>query len=493
MKDSHVKAIIGQWAIPFAILMVIILTMLVDFSASSKKREVQEVQDSLIDIVDEYAQSFYTELNTLTVSATTVASIVEEFTYRDIKSAQNMAYALSSKTKAYLVVFCNEKGQGINQYGNIISIKDTDYFPNMTTGRQQYLYTEDDGVFNEKAFITEVPLYKEGANKGFLLVYYGIDMAASLIRPKEFDTAGYYSIVNSAGQVMMQTGRESELYQGTDFWNTLIQQASNKQDITDTVSTLPKKNSGILPIEGKYEKQQLLYAPLGINDWFMVIGLKESYVENLQEREWDNARIMVVRLIVAILVFLGMLVIINIIARIRQDEKSKDLENKADSDLLTGLNNKSATERKIKEYLQDYPGEVALLFIMDIDNFKKINDTMGHAFGDEVLRTLGLQIRAEFRITDIIGRTGGDEFMIFLKDVKDDMIIERECRKMERFFKSFQAGEYVKYSATASIGAAVYPKDATDFDSLYKAADAALYKAKKRGKNQLAFYSDCAK
>ena len=115
---------------------------------------------------------------------------------------------------------------------------------------------------------------------------------------------------------------------------------------------------------------------------------------------------------------------------------------------------------------------------------------MGHAFGDEVLRTLGHSIGAIFRASDIIGRTGGDEFTIFLKNLNDDVLLEKEAAKLGNFFKNFQAGEYVKYAATASIGAAVFPRDGKDFESLYKAADSALYVAKKRGKSQLAFYGD---
>ena len=80
--------------------------------------------------------------------------------------------------------------------------------------------------------------------------------------------------------------------------------------------------------------------------------------------------------------------------------------------------------------------------------------------------------------------------MVFLKGITDEEIILKEARKVENFFKSFQAGEYVKYAATASIGVAIFPQEGADFESLYKAADQGLYKAKKRGKNQLAFYSD---
>ena len=131
------------------------------------------------------------------------------------------------------------------------------------------------------------------------------------------------------------------------------------------------------------------------------------------------------------------------------------------------------------------------MFILDIDNFKKVNDTMGHAFGDVLLKTLGKEIKSEFRVTDIVGRMGGDEFMIFLKDMKDDGIIEREAIRLTNFFQDFRAGEeYVKYSASASIGAAVYPDDAKNFKDMYLAADQALYRAKKRGKRQLAFYDE---
>lgn len=80
--------------------------------------------------------------------------------------------------------------------------------------------------------------------------------------------------------------------------------------------------------------------------------------------------------------------------------------------------------------------------------------------------------------------------MIFLKDLKDDAQTLREAEKLVKFFHGFQAGEYVKYSATASMGAAVFPAHGNDFETLYKSADKALYKAKERGKNQLAFFDD---
>ena len=80
--------------------------------------------------------------------------------------------------------------------------------------------------------------------------------------------------------------------------------------------------------------------------------------------------------------------------------------------------------------------------------------------------------------------------MVFLKNIKDEETIRREVGRMERFFYNFKAGEYVKYSVTASIGCAVFPRDADNFEDLYKAADKAVYKAKRRGKNQIALYTE---
>ena len=104
------------------------------------------------------------------------------------------------------------------------------------------------------------------------------------------------------------------------------------------------------------------------------------------------------------------------------------------------------------------------------------------------MRNLGFRLASLFRTTDILGRLGGDEFVLLLKDIQREEDIQKEARKLEDFFHQFEVGEHVKYSVTASLGAAVFPRDADTFEGMYKAADAALYTAKRRGKNQLAFY-----
>lgn len=491
MKEKQVKSILIQWFVPFAVLIVVIFVMLINFSVSSRNKEFEEVENSLIATTESYALKFYTKLDALRLASAPLASFMQNYTLEDAQLAVDAAKAIRGQTDAYNVVFSDVTGMGLNHEGEQVSLKNTEYFEDIVGGSTKYTYVENDGFTDSSCVIASIPLYKGQIVKGFLLTYYKTADFANIIRKMEFDTTSYYAVVAQDGTVICQTGIKHALFADADFWNHILANCTNREEVNKAYVRMQNKISGMVTIQSSgSQDKSVIYSPIGINDWYMVIGINKHYVDSLQSREWKNTRLMIIKLIVSVVIFLGMLVVINIVSKIREVEKSKDLEDKADTDLLTGLNNKVATERKIKEYLAEYPNEQSVMFVLDIDNFKKINDTMGHAFGDEVLRTLGLQIRAEFRVSDIVGRTGGDEFMILLKNIKDDLIIEKEGRKVERFFRNFQAGEYVKYSATASIGAAVFPRDARDFESLYKAADRALYVAKKRGKNQLAFYGD---
>jgi diguanylate cyclase (GGDEF)-like protein len=248
--------------------------------------------------------------------------------------------------------------------------------------------------------------------------------------------------------------------------------------------------TGVIYAQTATKSLALVYTPVGVGESYLVAVLDNAYIEKQVEEHWKPIKDMVVQCGFAVLAFMGSILMITIITNIRENQKKEELSVKADTDLLTDLNNKLATERKIKKYINDHPNQQGMLFVLDIDNFKKINDTMGHAFGDQVLRELGQHLPAQFRATDIIGRTGGDEFTLFLKDIRDEEIAKKEAKKVLYFFRNFQAGGYVKYSATASIGVAMFPRDGEDFETLYKSADNALYVAKKRGKNQLAFFGE---
>lgn len=492
MKDKRVRAIITQWVIPYLILLVTMGALLLHFSVTSRNKEFEEVEEQLIDVAEDYAGEFESIVGAMMTAAEPVGSLMENYSFKEVDIAQNVAKALVDNTDAYMAVMCNIVGEGMTQTGQRVDLRGEEYFIHASGVRFKYIFCDDDGIEGKRCIIAVVPLSRGMEVKGFLLVYYDVANFENMISNMKFDSSTYYSVVNTYGESACEFGANYTIFDKENLWDGILSNALNLEEVRAAKKKFDDNQSGMVRIEmgGGMPDKLLIFASTDISNWKFIIAMNYSYVDTLIAREWQGNRTILIRLVLCMLIFVGTAVAGFIVTKVRENEKNKDLANKADTDLLTSLYNKAATERKITEYMLGHPDEQALLFVLDIDNFKKINDTMGHAFGDEVLRSLGYQIQAYFRVSDIIGRTGGDEFMIFLKGMKDDETILKESRKLEYFFKHFQTGEYVKYSATASIGAAVFPRDARDFEGLYKVADKALYTAKQRGKNQLAFYNE---
>ena len=165
-----------------------------------------------------------------------------------------------------------------------------------------------------------------------------------------------------------------------------------------------------------------------------------------------------------------------------QDEmtKEQDLLEKASIDGLTGALNRKSAEQRIAALMQDRDCK-GYLFMLDIDDFKTVNDTMGHAIGDLALITLVKYLKEHFRRDDIVGRLGGDEFIVFMTNMEAAAVAQA---KGEEILNILAAAETTPHF-TVSIGAAAYPAAGKDYESLYLAADHAMYVSKKSGKNRI--------
>ncbi len=171
-------------------------------------------------------------------------------------------------------------------------------------------------------------------------------------------------------------------------------------------------------------------------------------------------------------------------------DKQKKLEVLSKTDLLTNCLNKITTEDIVKETLINYPTASHALFLIDVDDFKSVNDDLGHYFGDITLTEIAKNLHANFRGADIIGRIGGDEFLVFIKNISDEKIIESKAQAIAKAFSNSYSGENKDYKISGSIGVAMYPKHANSYESLYKCADKALYSSKLGGKDRYTIYSE---
>lgn len=160
-------------------------------------------------------------------------------------------------------------------------------------------------------------------------------------------------------------------------------------------------------------------------------------------------------------------------------------------DDLTGLLNRSAVALRVEEYLRTpCAGQGGALLMLDLDNFKAINDTCGHATGDRALLLTAQILRETFRGSDILGRAGGDEFLVFMTGVRDRGLVEKKAWELCRRLEDRCAADCCAFTCTCSVGAALYPRDGDRYSALFEAADAAMYQAKREGKNAFHFY-DC--
>lgn len=168
----------------------------------------------------------------------------------------------------------------------------------------------------------------------------------------------------------------------------------------------------------------------------------------------------------------------------------RELEEKANFDALTNLLNKRAMLDFTSSVLQkSIDTENHALFFMDLDNFKGANDNLGHVFGDFLLKELGQRLKNSIRQQDLVGRVGGDEFVIFLRDVPNtDILLGKSKMLLSTISEDFFDGE-IRHSIHGSLGVAVYPDHGTTYEELYHHADIALYNSKNKGKNMVTIYS----
>ncbi len=173
-----------------------------------------------------------------------------------------------------------------------------------------------------------------------------------------------------------------------------------------------------------------------------------------------------------------------------EKEKEQRLIEDTQRDSLTNLYNKRATEHLIEHSLLSSKDSLHAFFMLDIDNFKSINDSFGHLFGDFVICEFASAIKSVFRESDIIGRVGGDEFAIFLKNFPNEHWLNNRAKQLAKTLHRTITIDNITCMVSSSIGIAVYPKDGADFKQLYKKADKALYISKERGKNRFYIYGE---
>jgi len=160
---------------------------------------------------------------------------------------------------------------------------------------------------------------------------------------------------------------------------------------------------------------------------------------------------------------------------------------KANRDPLTGLYNREYFEQVANTTIEKGTLNCGAIIFFDLDNFKQVNDTLGHMIGDDVLCFISKRLLGTFRHTDVVARYGGDEFVVFVNNIHRSEL-EKRLKELCSVLQTPYRNDTIDYKLSGSIGAAVYPDDGRTYQDLLDHADTATYFAKEHGKAQFVFY-----
>lgn len=322
------------------------------------------------------------------------------------------------------------------------------------------------------------------ANKtGVLVSSYNIEELYSLLENELMDRSSEIGILNQQGEVIV--GKNMDDFQ-LNIFDVFLQYdiPFSNNSPNGMRQDFAKGISGFSSYSVNGMERYCSYAPMEFNDWYIIAMVEESVLRNNSAALKHYGTQLTLELI---LIMAALLLIITFTRHKEQNRIQSVLQDLAMFDGLTHVYNRATAESKIANYLEGAgKAKTHVLFIMDIDNFKMLNDNFGHIFGDFVLKEFAQRLKTLSAKQDIVGRIGGDEFIVLVKNCSDFTRLQEKAREIiTNFCVTTDTG--VNQPISISLGVALFDTDGRTFMELYKHADDALYRAKNQGKSQFSF------
>lgn len=373
-------------------------------------------------------------------------------------------------------------GRMLYDNGETEDVSGQEFFRNVMAGEETVSVLTETETAGEERVILAVPIFSKDQVAGVLAGVYDVEGLSDLLFYGGYEEDGYVLIV-AGNSTVVAWSFQSQVPESTKEdiladWS----EDSGKSGGKRLEQALSEGQAGLLSVERDGVSYYLEYAPLGISDWMFVCAIPSGQAgEEFQFIKYAEAALFGVILVGVAVLLLSIRGIYHI--------KEETLIQVAQTDALTGLLNKQSTEEKIDQWLAFDTGLVPQAFLMmDIDRFKEINDVYGHVLGDEVLRRIGRLLREFFREGDFIGRIGGDEFVVLMKNIPSARQAMERAGQLAVEMKKIQIKGMEDVRLTVSMGLAICPDHGKTYLELYRCADEALYTIKRNGRDGCAMY-----
>ena len=401
---------------------------------------------------------------------------------------KNMLSAIQSTTSIDHVALIEPDGTSHYENGDIKNVSHRSYFQEGITGKRTLSDPVQSSIDHETRVILSVPVLHDNAVIGLLSASYNVTELNHLIFDDLFGGEGFCIIINEDGDIITLDGNSTHqiISYGDNFFDFYSQWTVCGKDSLQTIrDAFQAKTHGLLKLSqpgiqksGRY----VAYAPILLNNWMICYVIPVSVANANYSFIHNYELILNAYFILLVILLIGRIVSVH-------TRDYNELVHTAQIDGLTAVYNKEHTQPAIDEFLRtSRPDALHAFLILDIDKFKSVNDTYGHAVGDKVLHRVGEFLKNQFRDDDIIGRVGGDEFVILMKQVSSRDAALSRVQSMLEHIRSVKHAEMNGQAITFSVGVAFSPEQGTRFDELYRNADKALYQTKRGGRNNFSVY-----
>lgn len=395
---------------------------------------------------------------------------------QDLFSEDNISLiqAFMENTDLNRTAIIDPNGNALYDNEVIKNVAHRRYFKEAMQGKQSLSDPLESSVDQQTRVILCVPIFRDKQVIGVVGGSYNVTKLGNMLFDDLFEGQGKSFIVDQDGNLITRD-KKYEKKHNIKTIDNLFDICDEKEVKTD----FNQQESDLIQIQTiKNKSLYLAYSPLKINDWMIcyivpVLVAQESYT-------------FITHYETLLATFIGFIVL-SLMAYLAHSssKENKYLIHLSEIDPLTSVFNKETTQKLIEQKLNNK--EHCCFLILDVDAFKSVNDNYGHAIGDKVLENLGLLFKNHFRQSDIVGRIGGDEFIIL---IQDENIAESRIQSLLQKVNELKIEELKDFKLSISIGIAFAPKDGTTFMELYRHADQALYQTKRTGKNNYKIYKN---
>ena len=408
----------------------------------------------------------------------------------DLFSENNISLikAFMENTDLNRTAIIDSDGNALYDNNVVKNVAHRRYFKEVISGRRTLSDPLDSSISGSTRVVLGVPVYNSKHKViGALGGSYDVTALSRMLFEDLFNGQGCSMIIAQNGEIIAFEGDTS--YWNLDYRDNFYKYCC-KWIIKDKVTVKKIKQDfkeGKENLVTAYSKKEgtrrhyFAYMPMGVNGWILCYALPEQAAQQSYNFIEDYE-------ISFMIVFIVLVTLLILYIVYENHTRNKELLKYAQTDALTGLYNKETTEQLTDELLSEDENKYHAFLILDVDCFKQINDIYGHAVGDIVLQKFGKLLKGTFREGDILGRIGGDEFGVIMKNIQTKDIAMKKAGELLAKTQAYKIDELKGANISISIGISTAPQDGDCYMDLYKRADQALYQAKRSGKARVCNY-----